>query len=293
MNGEHIPVLLGHVIDNLVDDESRLFIDATVGGGGHAYHILERYKDIQVIGIDVDEDALEIAQRRLRLFKERVTLVRGNFRDLKSILEKRGVSSFDAILFDLGLSSYQLMGKRGFSFNIEAPLDMRMDQREKLTAYDVVNRYPYSKLYAILKNFGEEKKAAKIARMIIEERKKNPITTTKELSNVIAKVKKKTGRIHQATQTFQAIRMEVNNELHNIEAGINDAIDMLLPGGRIGVISFHSLEDRIVKNTFKNSAVLRIHTKKPIVPDMVEIHNNPRARSAKLRIAEKIRGGYG
>ncbi|HBE43945.1 MAG TPA: 16S rRNA (cytosine(1402)-N(4))-methyltransferase [Deltaproteobacteria bacterium] len=288
MNGEHIPVLLGHVIDNLVGAGSRLFIDATIGGGGHAYHILERYKDIRVIGIDIDKDALEIAQRRLWLFKDRVTLVRGNFRDLKAILKTRGVSSFDAILFDLGLSTYQLMGNRGFSFHSEGPLDMRMDQREKLTAYDVVNRYTYGMLYSILKNFGEEKKASRIARMIVEERKKKPIATAEALSSVVCKVKKRRGRIHPATQTFQAIRMEVNNELHNIEAGIHGAIDMLLPGGRIGVISFHSLEDRLVKNIFRNSPGLLIHTKKPIAPDMVEVRNNPRARSAKLRIAEKI-----
>jgi len=288
MNGEHIPVLLGHVIDNLVGAGSRLFIDATIGGGGHAYHILERYKDIRVIGIDIDKDALEIAQRRLWLFKDRVTLVRGNFRDLKAILKTRGVSSFDAILFDLGLSTYQLMGNRGFSFHSEGPLDMRMDQREKLTAYDVVNRYTYGMLYSILKNFGEEKKASRIARMIVEERKKKPIATAEALSSAVCKVKKRRGRIHPATQTFQAIRMEVNNELHNIEAGIYGAIDMLLSGGRIGVISFHSLEDRLVKNIFRNSPGLHINTKKPITPDMIEVRNNPRARSAKLRIAEKI-----
>jgi len=288
MNGEHIPVLLGHVIDKLVGVTSRLFVDATIGGGGHAYHILERYEDIQVIGIDVDEEALEIAQRRLWRFKDRVLLIQGNFRDLKALLKQRGVSSFDAILFDLGLSTYQLMGKRGFSFNSEAFLDMRMDQRAALTAYDVVNRYTYTKLYNMLKNFGEEKKATKIAQMIIQERKKKPITTAQELSRIVCEVKKRRTRLHPATQTFQAIRMEVNKELDNIETGIHHAMDMLAPGGRIGVISFHSLEDRIVKNMFKQTPSFQIITKKPIVPGRDEIRTNPSARSAKLRIAEKV-----
>lgn len=283
----HIPVLCEEVIQNLVSAEYSLFVDATVGGGGHAYHILERYKDIRLIGLDVDEGALNIAQEVLRGYGERVQLVRGNFKDLREILNGIGVFSFDGILFDLGLSMYQLMGKRGFSFNDEAFPDMRMDDRAGLTAYDVVNTYRYDVLKKIIGEYGEEERAHRIAKAIVDERKKRPIATSKELGNIILKVKKRRGKIHPATKTFQAIRMEVNGELKNLRTGVNDAIDMLNGRGRIGVISFHSLEDRTIKEIFKTSAIVSAMTKKPIRPERGEIRNNPSSRSAKLRVAEK------
>lgn len=284
----HIPVLCEEVIENLVSAEYSLFVDATVGGGGHAHHILERYKGIRLIGLDADEEALHIAQEVLRGYGERVQLVRGNFKDLKEILNGIGVSSFDGILFDLGLSMYQLTGKRGFSFNDEAFPDMRMDDRTELTAYDVVNTYRYEALKKIIGEYGEEEKAHRIAKAIVEERKKRPIATSKELGNIILKVKKKRGKIHPATKTFQAIRMEVNREPENLRTGVLDAIDMLNGHGRIGVISFHSLEDRTIKGIFKTSAVVNAVTKKPIRPERDEIRKNPSSRSAKLRVAEKI-----
>jgi 16S rRNA (cytosine1402-N4)-methyltransferase len=283
----HIPVLLEEVMNNLVCVENNLFVDATIGGGGHSYYILERHKDVKIIGIDVDEDALKVAEERLYVFKDRVTLIRGNFRELKKILNMAGIPSVGCVLFDLGLSTYQLMGKRGFSFDDDSFLDMRMDNREKFTAYDVVNGYTYERLIRILEEYGEERKGIKIARAIIEERKQKPISTSKELSNVVLKAKRRKGRLHPATKTFQAVRIEVNGELENVRAGIGDAIDLLSPKGRIGVISFHSLEDRIAKNILKNSPLLKVLTKKTIRPDRAEIKENPRARSAKLRIAEK------
>jgi 16S rRNA (cytosine1402-N4)-methyltransferase len=288
LNGvQHIPVLLEEVLHNLVSIENGLFVDATLGGGGHAYRILERYEHLRIIGIDADDVALAIAKEALRGFQDRVTLVRGNFKTLKEILLGIGVSSIDGILFDLGTSTYQIMGKRGFSFNDEEALDMRMDMRETFTAYDVVNRYQQDELAKIIFEYGEEEKSRRIARAIVEARKKKPIDTAKELADLVAKVKWRRGRIHPATKTFQAIRIETNHELENLKTGVESAIEMLNPKGRIGVISFHSLEDRIMKETFRNSPALTVLTKKPIRPERKEALTNPRSRSAKLRIAEK------
>jgi 16S rRNA (cytosine1402-N4)-methyltransferase len=288
LNGvQHIPVLLEEVLHNLVSVEDGLFVDATLGGGGHAYRILERYEHLRIIGIDADDVALAIAKEALRGFQDRVTLVRGNFKTLKEILLGIGVSSIDGILFDLGTSTYQIMGKRGFSFNDEEALDMRMDMRETFTAYDVVNRYQQDELAKIIFEYGEEEKSRRIARAIVEARKKKPIDTAKDLADLVAKVKWRRGRIHPATKTFQAIRIETNQELENLKTGVESAIEMLNPKGRIGVISFHSLEDRIMKETFRNSPVLTVLTKKPIRPERKEALTNPRSRSAKLRIAEK------
>ena len=288
MNGvQHIPVLLEEVLHNLVNVEDGLFVDATLGGGGHTYRILERYEHLRVIGIDADEVALTIAKEALREFQDRVTLVRGNFKTLKEILQGIGVSSIDGILFDLGTSTYQIMGKRGFSFNDEEALDMRMDMRETFTAHDVVNRYRQDDLANIIFRYGEEEKSRRIAKAIVEARQKKPIETAKELGDLVAKVKWRRGRIHPATKTFQAIRIETNHELENLKTGVESAIEMLNPKGRIGVISFHSLEDRMMKETFRNSPVLKIITKKPIRPERKEALANPRSRSAKLRIAEK------
>jgi 16S rRNA (cytosine1402-N4)-methyltransferase len=283
----HIPVLLEDVIEKLVSEKTRLFVDATVGGGGHSYHILERHENVRLIGLDADEETLKIAAARLSVFEGRVRLLRGNFRDLKETLSSAGVSSVDAILFDLGLSTFQIMGKRGFSFNDETFLDMRMDVRQELTAHDVVNHYGYKDLLGIIRDYGEEYRGPAIAKAIVEARRKNPVNTAKELADLILRVKRRTGKIHPATKTFQAIRIEVNDELKSLEAGIAQAVDMLASGGRVGVISFHSLEDRIVKNAFKASPVLEVTTKKPIKAELAEIRENPRSRSAKLRVAEK------
>ena len=283
----HIPVLFEEVLQNLVSVEDGQFVDATLGGGGHTYRLLEKYKQIRVIGIDADEVALTIAEEALREFKDRITLVRGNFKNVKEILQGIGVSSIDGILFDLGTSTYQIMGKRGFSFNDDEALDMRMDIREELTAYDIVNSYRVDDLATILFEYGEEEKSRRIARAIVEARKKKPIETAKELADIVARAKWRRGRIHPATKTFQAIRIETNHELESLKKGIESAVEVLNPGGRIGVISFHSLEDRIMKEFFRNSPVLKILTKKPLRPERKEILTNPRSRSAKLRIAEK------
>jgi 16S rRNA (cytosine1402-N4)-methyltransferase len=287
MDVTHIPVLLEDVVRNLVSEKTRLFVDATVGGGGHSYHILERYENVRLIGLDADEDTLKIAMARLRVFEDRVRLLRGNFRDLKETLSSAGVSSVDAVLFDLGLSTFQIMGKRGFSFNDESLLDMRMDNRQGLTGHDVVNHYGYKDLLRIIRDYGEEYRGPAIVKAIVEARKKKPINTAKELADLVLRVKWRTGKIHPATKTFQAIRIEVNDELKSLEAGIEQAIEMLAPGGRIGVISFHSLEDRIVKNAFRASPVLDVTTKKPIKAEFAETRENPSSRSAKLRVAEK------
>lgn len=288
MGVAHIPVLLEEVADNLASDTGKLFIDATVGGGGHSSFILSRYPGLSLIGLDADEDNLKAAEARLRDFGGRVTLIRGNFRNLKALLQEEGISSFDSILFDLGLSTFQLAGTRGFSFHDDSFLDMRMDTREPLTAYDVVNKYNYEALKRVILEFGEEYRAGRIARVITEERKKNPITTAKELGDIVGKAKRRTGRVHPATKTFQAIRIEVNKELDSLRSGLADAIEITNSKGRICVISFHSLEDRIVKETFRESPFLNIITKKPIRPGRTEVISNPSARSAKLRVAEKI-----
>jgi 16S rRNA (cytosine1402-N4)-methyltransferase len=291
MNVVHTPVLLEEVIKNLVSEKTNVFIDATVGGGGHASDILERYKNVKLIGLDADEEILRIAGERLYEFEGRTRLIRGNFRDLREILNSEGIPSFDGIIFDLGLSTFQITGERGFSFNDDSFLDMRMDNRGVLTAYDVVNNYEYKELLQIIKEYGEDYRAPAIAKMIVETRKKKPITTAKELGSVVLKAKRRTGRIHPATNTFQAIRIEVNDELRSLQRGLEAAVDMLSPEGRIGVISFHSLEDRIAKYAFKNSPLLNVITKKPIRAERAEVKENPSSRSAKLRIAEKKQGG--
>jgi 16S rRNA (cytosine1402-N4)-methyltransferase len=287
MDVAHVPVLLEEVANNLVSGKDKLFIDATVGGGGHSSYLLEKYPGLNLIGLDMDDDALAIARNRLKGFEGRAMLVRGNFRDLRELLGGMNVLSFDSILFDLGFSTFQMGGGRGFSFNDDAFLDMRMDGRQPLTAYDVVNSYSYEALKKVIAEYGEDYRAARIARAITEDRRKRPISTAKELSTIVLKVKKKTGRVHPATKTFQAIRIEVNGELDNVRSGLADAIDMVQPAGRVGVISFHSLEDRIVKEMFRMSPLLNVISKKPIRPGRPEILTNPRARSAKLRIAEK------
>jgi 16S rRNA (cytosine1402-N4)-methyltransferase len=284
----HIPVLLDEVVNNLVDADDRLFVDATIGGGGHGYHVLEKYPNVRLVGIDADGEALKLARDRLSPFHDRVVLKKGNFRDLKRILQEESIDAVDAVLFDLGISMYQIGGQRGFSFSDEESLDMRMDQEEGPSGRDVVNGYDYRSLTRVILEYGEEGDAQRIARAIIEARKKKPIESAKEFAGIVAGAKRGRGRIHPATKTFQAIRMEVNRELPSIEKGLHDATDVVRPSGRIGVISFHSLEDRLVKNFFRTSDVLTVLTKKAIKPGRDEMRTNRRARSAKLRIAERI-----
>lgn len=290
MGSGHIPVLLQQVTDNLVSGETRLFVDATVGGAGHSVSILERYPHVALIAFDVDEETLRIAGERLRPYGERARVMKGNFRHLRDNLTALGIESCDAILMDLGLSTFQIEGGRGFSFLDEGPLDMRMDREDPVTASEVVNTYAYEDLKGLLREYGEEEKAARIARAICDARRTRPITTPKELAQVVSRVKWRRGRIHPATKTFQALRIEVNRELENLRRGIRDGVSLLRPEGRIGIISFHSLEDRIVKESFREDRLLRVITKKPIRPEQEERATNPRARSAKLRIAEKRSG---
>lgn len=291
MEFAHTSVLLEAVLNNLIRSEDRVFVDATLGGGGHAFGILERYRELMLIGIDADEDALKRAGQRLSPFRERVRLRKGNFRELKKVLTVEGVDTADCILFDLGISMFQMMGERGFSFGDESSLDMRIDLDTPITAYDVVNHYSYTNLKRIIEEYGEEWEAPRIARALIEARKKRPLESGKEVASVVEKVKRRRGRIHPATQTFQAIRIEVNQELANLRSGLSDAIEILAPGGRVGVITFHSIEDRVVKTALKGTPeLIRVLTKKPLKPERTEIRQNPRARSAKLRIAEKLRG---
>jgi len=287
MGYEHVPVLLDEVLQHLVVSGDGLFVDATIGGGGHACRLLETYGGLSLVGIDADVAALALAKVRLEPYKDRVLLKKGNFRDLKRMLREESIDEVDAVLFDLGISLYQMSGGRGFSFGDEAALDMRVDGEEALTAREVVNRYGYPALTRIIREYGEEGDAAKIARAIVEARKKGPIANAKELADIVARAKKGRGKIHPATKTFQAVRMEVNRELANLEDGLRDAADMVKNSGRIGVITFHSLEDRIVKTFFRDDPRLTPVTKKPLRPGREEIGANRRARSAKLRIAEK------
>lgn len=284
----HFPVLLDEVISYLVNERTNLFVDATLGCGGHSEEILKRFENVRIIGIDVDEEELKIAEKRLQPFKERITILRENYRNIDKVIREMQIDAVDGVLFDLGVSSYQLNSNRGFSFFSEDFLDMRMDTRNSLTAYQIVNTYPQKKLVQILKEYGDEREAFRIAKAIVARRKLREIKTAKELAEIVKKSKRKRGRIHPATTTFQALRMEVNAEVENLKEGLMGAIKILRKGGRIGVISFHSIEDRIVKMCFRGESSLKIITKKPITPKREEILNNPRSRSAKLRVAEKI-----
>ena len=287
MGSIHIPVLLDEVVQNLIRPEYRLFVDATVGGGGHTYTILETYPNLRAYAIDADDVALHAAAARLAPFQDRITMKRANFSELRQILGDEGISAVDAVLFDLGVSTFQLEGERGFSFKDTCTLDMRMDTRQPATASRVVNTYPYEDLKRIIAEYGEEWKAAPIARAIVDERKKAPISTARALADIVAKVVRRRGKTHPATKTFQAIRMEVNREIDRLQTGPEAAVSVLAPAGRVGVISFHSLEDRLVKTTFKTNEALSVITKKPLRPGRPEMLRNPRSRSAKLRIAEK------
>ncbi|UKO98119.1 16S rRNA (cytosine(1402)-N(4))-methyltransferase RsmH [Nostoc sp. UHCC 0870] len=283
----HLPVLPQDVITGLAIHPGGRYLDATVGGGGHSRLILEAVPDIQLTAIDQDEDALAAAQKELAEFGDRVRFIRSNFATYKF-----PVAGFDGILADLGVSSYHLdTPERGFSFRHTASLDMRMDQRQSLTAADVINEWDEKELADIFFKYGEERLSRRIAKRIVEKR---PFHTTTELAEAIASCvppKYRYGRIHPATRVFQALRIVVNDELKSLETFLETAPKALVTGGRIVIISFHSLEDRLVKHGLRNSPLLKVLTKKPIIATDAEISDNPRSRSAKLRIAERVVSG--
>ncbi len=277
----------------------RIYVDATVGNGGHARRILEKSSPTgRVIGLDWDAAAIDRAREALAPFGNRFQLVQSNFRDLKEVLDSLSIQAVDGILADLGLSSDQLEDpERGFSFQKDAPLDMRMDLRRGLMAGDLIQHSSGEEMARILREFGEERWANRIAKAIIRRRRLGPLRTTGELVEVIRKsVPAYRSRIHPATRTFQALRIAVNEELDNLESFLKTCPDLLNPGGRIAIISFHSLEERIVKSFFRQrakrekgrTAPFLLVTRKPLVPSAAEIRSNPRARSAKLRVMEKI-----
>ncbi len=306
----HRSVLLDECMEGLDIKPDGIYVDGTAGGGGHSSQIAKRLDGGTLIAIDQDEAAIAAASARLEPYKQNVRVVRSNFYEVKGVCESLGIEAIDGLLLDLGVSSYQLVTpERGFSYMADAPLDMRMDKRGALTAYDVVNGYPEEKIKKILYEYGEERFSAAIAAAIIRERQKKPIETTLELSNIIKYAIPpfaREGGHHPSKRSFQAIRIEVNGELDVIEPAIRDAASLLRRGGRIAVITFHSLEDRIVKQTFaslaqgctcpksfpvcvcNNKPTVKIITRKPILPSAEELEENPRSRSAKLRVAEKL-----
>lgn len=270
-------------------------VDATVGGGGHSYLLLKQNPNIKIVGIDRDEYALSIAKERLSEFSSRVILKKSDFAQLDKVLFSLGIDKVAGFLFDLGVSHFHLKLDRGFSFQREEFLDMRMDRSQRLTAYDVVNRFSQQELYRIIREYGEEKFARQIAQKIVEQRKKKRIETTKELAEIVCSVYppklRHSSKIHPATKTFQGIRIYVNDELNQIEVALEKTLIFLQPGSLVAVISFHSLEDRIVKSFFKKQKelkVLEILTKKPITPSKQELKENPASRSGKLRVARRI-----
>lgn len=280
----HISVLARELIAGLAIRPGGHYLDTTVGGGGHSRLILEAMPDIQLTAIDRDEDAISAAKSHLAEYSDRIQFWRGNFAEYNP----KNVR-FDGIIADLGVSSFHLdTGSRGFSFRQEAELDMRMDRRQSLTAGEIINHWGEAELANIFYNYGEERLSRRIARAIVERR---PLETTTELAEAISRCvprQYRYGRIHPATRVFQALRIAVNEELKSLETFLDRAPEWLIPSGRVVIISFHSLEDRIVKHSLRNSEKLRVLTKKPIVPQEDELENNPRSRSAKLRIAEKI-----
>jgi 16S rRNA (cytosine1402-N4)-methyltransferase len=279
----HIPVLSREVVEGLAVHPGGRYLDATVGGGGHSRLILEAAPDAQLTAMDQDEDALIAAKKQLGEFNHRIQFIKSNFAAYKFT-----PSTFSGIIADLGVSSHHLdTAERGFSFRSSAPLDMRMDRGQSLTAADMINDWDETELANIFFTYGEERLSRRIARRIVEKR---PFHTTTELAEAIAysvPPKYRYGRIHPATRVFQALRIVVNDELKSLETFIEKAPEALLPGGRIAIISFHSLEDRLVKHGLRNSPNLRVLTKKPITAKEDELANNPRSRSAKLRIAER------
>ena len=309
MEFKHKSVLLNETIDGLNIKPDGIYVDGTLGGGGHAYEVCRRLGEKgSIVGIDQDAAAIEAASARLKDFGEKVTIVRSNYCDMKSKLHELGIDKVDGIVLDLGVSSYQLdTAERGFSYREDAPLDMRMDTRQKMTARDIVNDYTEADLYRVIRDYGEDKFAKNIAKHIVQARAVKPVETTAELSEIIRasipmKFQKKSG--HPAKRTFQAIRIELNRELDVLRESLDGMIDLLDDGGRICIITFHSLEDRIVKTIFRKNenpctcppdfpvcvcgkkSKGSIITKKPILPSEEELEYNSRSKSAKLRIFE-------
>ena len=311
MEFKHYSVLLDECIENLNIRPDGIYLDGTLGGAGHSFHIAEKLSDKgHLYGTDQDEDAIEAATKRLKPFEDKVTIIRDNYENAVERLRDLGVTGVDGILLDLGVSSFQLdNAERGFTYKEDVPLDMRMDQRQSLTARDIVNDYSEQELYHIIRDYGEDKFAKNIAKHICEERAKTPIETTGQLNDIIkaaipAKMREKGG--HPSKRTYQAIRIALNRELDVLENSLDGFIDFLNPGGRLCVITFHSLEDRIVKTNFKRNenpctcppefpvcvcglkSKGTVITKKPIVPGKKELEENSRSQSAKLRVFEKI-----
>jgi 16S rRNA (cytosine1402-N4)-methyltransferase len=268
-----------------------IYVDATIGPGGHSEEIVKLIgPEGKLIGIDRDNEALRVAQKRLP--NKRVVLKKGKFSDMESLLYMDGISEVDGILFDLGVSMIQLKDpERGLSFASDKRLDMRMDREQELSAWDVVNRYSEKELERILQEFGEERLSRKISEAIVRMRRIKPIDTCSELSGIIERLYRKRGRVHPATKTFQALRIEVNKELDELRIGLDSSVRLLKKGGRLCIISYHSLDDRIVKKFMAQSSkrgLLRVMTKKPMTPGSEELRSNPSSRSAKFRAAEKI-----
>lgn len=307
---KHTSVLLEETVNGLAIKPDGIYVDATLGGGGHAFEVCKQLSSKgSFIGIDQDAAAIEAASVRLLDFGERVTIIRSNYCDMKPRLHEIGIDKVDGIILDLGVSSYQLdTAERGFSYRADAPLDMRMDQRQKMTARDIVNDYSEADLYRVIRDYGEDRFAKNVAKHIVMERGKGPIETTGQLNEVISraipmKIQKTSG--HPSKRTFQAIRIELNHELDVLKETLDTMIDLLNPGGRICIITFHSLEDRIVKSAFRknedpcicpknfpvcvcgNVSKGRVITKKPILPGEEELEFNSRSKSAKLRIFER------
>lgn len=308
---KHTSVLLEETVDGLAVRPDGIYVDATLGGGGHAYEVCRRLSSKgSFIGIDQDAAAIEAAKIKLADFGEQVTIIRSNYCDLKRQLSRLGIEKVDGIVLDLGVSSYQLdTAERGFSYRTDAPLDMRMDQRQVKTARDIVNGYTEAELYRIIRDYGEDRFAKNIAKWIVKERKKVPIETTGRLNEVIRqaipmKIQKTGG--HPSKRTYQAIRIELNRELDVLKDSLDGMIEMLNPGGRICIITFHSLEDRIVKSAFRKNENPctcpssfpvcvcgktpkgKVITRKPILPSKEEMEENSRSKSAKLRIFERL-----
>lgn len=308
---EHKSVLLYETVDSLNIKPDGIYVDGTLGGGGHAFEVAGRLgENGRLIGIDQDADAIAAATERLAPFKEKVTIVRSNYRNIRDVLEGLGIQKVDGIYLDLGVSSYQLdTAERGFTYRENAPLDMRMDQRNEKTAADIVNEYSEAELFRIIRDYGEDRFAKNIAKHIVKAREKERIETTDQLVEIIkaaipAKIRAEGG--HPAKRTFQAIRIELNRELEVLNDSIDTMIDLLNPGGRLSIITFHSLEDRIVKTRFRTNenpctcppdfpvcvcgkkSRGKVVTRKPIVPDDREVEENKRSKSSKLRVFERI-----
>lgn len=310
MEFHHKSVLLEEVIQGLMIKPDGIYVDGTLGGAGHAGRVCERLTEGRFVGIDQDQNAIDVSRERLSPYGSMVTLMHRNYTDMPEILQELGIKGADGILLDLGVSSFQLDTiDRGFSYRFDAPLDMRMDKRQSFSAMEVVNQYSEMELYHLIKNYGEDKFAKNIAKNIVLEREKEPILTTGRLAEIVKcsipmKVRKQGG--HPAKKTFQAIRIEVNRELEVLEGHIQEMIDLLNPKGRLCIITFHSLEDRITKHAFQTAENPCICppdfpvcvcgrkpkgkrvTRKPILPSEAEMKENPRSKSAKLRIFEHI-----